>query len=121
MIVDVVGELDEGYRSAALGGLFVLFCWPENGLVAAIYTTPETGIFFGIHWEARLSDRNASAWCRSCGDNGKSSVMMEASALGQGRGDGSYPSFAELVLRHLQDLEDTTLTDRPPRRAGAPR
>lgn len=46
MIVDVVGELDEGYRSAALGGLFVLFCWPENVLVAAIYTTPETGIFF---------------------------------------------------------------------------
>ena len=39
--------------------------------------------------------------------------MMEASALGQGRGDGSSPNFADLVLRHPQDLEDTSTTWRP--------
>ena len=29
--------------------------------------------------------------------------MMYASALGQGGGDGSYPSLADLVLRHPQE------------------
>lgn len=36
------------------------------------------------------------------GDIGISSVMMEASVLGQGRGDDSYPDFADLVLRQLE-------------------
>lgn len=51
------------------------------------------------------------------------SVTMEASALGQGGGDGSYPNFADLVLRHLEDLEGllVRLEDHPHRQARAPR